>query len=385
MSFVAKKGGKFVNHTKKKSMTNWTCPAIDHGVAIFPDQKIRPCCQASAEYSKPLSFISDPGRFSDLKNTIRPAACKKCWEAEDYGRQSYRQSFLQYKDRCKNGINFLDFRHSNQCNLKCRYCNPHFSNQWAKELEYNNTLIQSNFWTHADLLITGDLQDIYWCGGEPLIMKDHYDFLQEIIRRGFAKNIGLRYNSNLTQINYKGIDFSEIWKHFKKVSIAVSLDAAGIEINSIRSGSIWQDIDNNIKNLLSIKNKISTTLELYLAPTVSMLNVWFLPKLFDYATKKDISVHLNILSGPDYLSLNAIPRKLQAQAIDCINSVRSMVADCDYNHMMSMLVRDDNEYLFLHAVRHILLLDKIRNENLFDSLPYRDLAIELTAKNHEYE
>ena len=115
-------------------MENWSCPAIDHGVSIFPDQKIRPCCQISTEYSKPLESISDPNRFADLKLVSRPDSCKKCWENEDNNRPSYRQVFLKFKDRLRPGINFLDFRHSNQCNLKCRYCNPHFSNQWAREL-----------------------------------------------------------------------------------------------------------------------------------------------------------------------------------------------------------------------------------------------------------
>lgn len=366
-------------------MSSWTCPAIDHSVAIFPDQKIRPCCQASTEYSKPLSAISDPERFHDLKSTARPDACKKCWQNEDQGRPSYRQVFEAYTGRLGPGINFLDFRHSNQCNLKCRYCGPHFSNQWANELKHHDTLKKSNFWPYIDSLATANLQDVYWCGGEPLIMKDHYDFLLETIKRGLAKNICLRYNSNFTQINYKDNDFFELWRHFKKVNIGISLDAAGPEINSIRSGSVWQHIDNNIEILLAARDRLVNNLHLSLAPTVSMLNVWFLPNLFAYATEKKIAVNLNILSGPDYLSLDAIHPSLQSQARDCVNLIQSMISESQYKHMMSMLVRDDNEYLFLHAVRHILLLDKIRNENLFDLLPYKDLVLDLTLKNHEYE
>lgn len=363
---------------------NWTCPAIDQGIAIFPDQKIRPCCQVSAEYSKPLSSIPDPNRFSDLNSTPRPIACKKCWENEDAGRPSYRQFYTTFKDNSDSGVNFLDFRHSNQCNLKCRYCNPHFSNQWARELGYQNTLLKSDFWEYIDHLATKDLRDVYWCGGEPLIMKDHYDFLKEIIDRGYAKNISLRYNSNLTQIDYKEIDIIAFWKQFKNVFILISLDAAGPEVNGVRSGSIWKNIDSNIERLIQMKHTLGT-IDFSLAPTISMLNIWFLPDLFQYAAKKKIRVNINVLHGPDYLSLNAIPKELQSRARDCVESIKSMISDSEYQHMMSMLVRTDNEYLFLHAIRHILLLDKLRNENLFDLLPYKDLSIDLTLKNGEYE
>jgi sulfatase maturation enzyme AslB (radical SAM superfamily) len=362
----------------------WTCSAINHGVAIFPDNRIRPCCQISADYSKPISSLSDPARFADLADVSRPDACRKCWENEDNGNPSYRQFFLGQKNLLHPGINFLDLRHSNQCNLKCRYCNPHFSNQWARELGYHKILEKSDLMNHADVIITESLQDVYWCGGEPLIMKDHFDFLIEVINRDYAKNISLRYNSNLTQINYKNTDFVELWKQFKNVSIGISLDAAGPELNSIRSGSDWNNINANIKKLREISNQISN-INLWLTPTVSMLNIWFLPELFRYAKEHSIAVKLNVLTGPDYLSLDAIHPTMQSQAKNCIETFRSMIPDSTYHQMISMLSRDDNEYLFLHAVRHILLLDKIRDENLFDILPYRDLAIDLTLKNREYE
>lgn len=367
--------------------TEWTCPAIDHGVAIFPDQSIRPCCQVSAEYSKPLSFIKDPERFSDLKTTDRPAACKKCWEKEDIGIPSYRQSFLSWPASSpvnKASIKFLDFRHSNQCNLKCRYCSPHFSNQWAKELEYQQTLLKSNIEPYLDDVLTDDLLEIYWCGGEPLIMKDHYEILTRLVNLGLSKNILLRYNTNLTLLDYKNLDIISLWQKFQKVSIGISIDAVGPELNYIRSGSQWEIIEQNIKKLLQIRQG-NPYIDFNFAVTVSMLNIWHLPKLFQYALSRDIKVNLVILTGPDYLSLDAIPTKLQPLAREKVKDIQQYIPESFYKHMNSMLVRDDNEYLFLHAVRHILLLDKIRNENLWEILPYHDLAVDLTLKNYEYE
>jgi len=365
----------------------WHCPAIDYGVAIFPDQRIRPCCQAEAAYSKPLSTILDPDRFADLKTQDRPDACRKCWQQEDRGAPSYRQRFFLHSSEPLTvgaRIKFLDFRHSNQCNLKCRYCNAHFSNQWAKELGYQPILCKSEIDTYLDHIITDDLQEMYWCGGEPMIMKDHYEILCELTNLGLSKNIALRYNTNLTVLDYKDRDIVSLWKNFKKVGIAISIDAVSPALDYIRSGCRWENIEQNIKKLLVAREK-NSNIDFTFAPTVSMLNIWYLPELFQYALDRNIKVDLNILTGPDYLSLDAVPVKLQSLARDKVKQIHHYIPDWIYQSMLRMLVRDDNEYLFLHAVRHILLLDKIRKENLFDLLPYKDLATELTLKNYEYE
>ena len=39
------------------------------------------------------------------------------------------------------------------------------------------------------------LRQLYWAGGESLIMEEHYEVLEKIIEMGYAKNIELRYNS----------------------------------------------------------------------------------------------------------------------------------------------------------------------------------------------
>lgn len=358
----------------------WNCSFIDHGISIFPDGRIRPCCLTAAEYSKPISEISNPNRFSDLKTSNRPNACKKCWENEDRGLLSYRRVNQHTSESAE--IKYLDFRHSNHCNLKCRYCGPHFSNQWAKELKHS--LILKKTVLDFDSLITEDLEDVYWCGGEPLIMADHYNFLEKIVELNLNKKISLRYNTNLTVLDYKNIDIVKIWKNFKSVSISISIDAVGEPLNYIRSGCEWKTIEKNIERLVEI-TRTNPNIKINFAPTISMLNIWFLPELFEYAAAHNINVVINILEGPDYLSLNAIPVQLQESARKKIDSFKNYISEKQYIHLNQMLTRDDNEYLFLHAVRHILLLDKLRNEHLFDLLPFKDLSIDLTLKNYEYE
>lgn len=359
----------------------WQCGFIDHGVTIFPDGRIRPCCQTAADYSKPMSEMSNPNRFADLKTSIRPAACKICWENEDQGLPSYR--IINQFANTSSGIKYLDFRHSNHCNLKCRYCGPHFSNQWAKELKHSLILKKTSL--DFDRLITADLEDVYWCGGEPLIMADHYNFLEKIINLNLSKKISLRYNTNLTVLDYKDVNIVELWKKFKSVNVSISIDSIGESLSYIRSGCNWETIKSNVERLSQISQH-SSNIKINFAPTVSMLNIWFLPELFEYAAAHNIKVNINnILQGPDYLSLYAIPVQLQESARKKIDLFKSYISKEQYVYLNQMLTRDDNEYLFLHAVRHILLLDKIRNERLFDLLPFKDLSIDLTLKNYEYK
>lgn len=358
----------------------WECPAIDHGVAIFPDGRIRPCCQVSADYSKPISHIGDPNRFADLKNTTRPEACRACWA----GSNSYRDFFKQRKQD-KPGIQFLDIRNSNQCNLKCRVCNPHFSNQWAKELKYETTLLNTDMTPWLDQLLTENLVEVYFCGGEPLIIKEHYQILEKLIHRGLSKKISLRYNTNCTVLNYKDKNIFELWENFDRVSLSVSIDAAGEELNYIRSGSNWQEIKQNIESIVERRKKISN-LSINFTPTVSLLNIWFLPELYSYAQSLGIKVGLNILTGPDYLSLTAVyTDTLKQLAREKIQAIKQHITTEQFQRLNNMTTATENEYLFNHALRHILLLDQCRSEKLFDMLPFKDIALELTAKNNEYE
>jgi hypothetical protein len=44
-----------------------------------------------------------------------------------------------------------------------------------------------------------------------------------------------------------------------------------------------------------------------------------------------------------------------------------------------------NQTLFRQTISHILLLDKLRGEKLFELLPFKSFAIDNILRNHEYE
>jgi len=350
----------------------WSCPFIDHAITFFPNGKVGPCCQIASEYLKPKDIINDPNRFADLKTNSPPAACKICVDNEAQNIRSYRQDAAEYN--IGPGIAMLDIRNTNKCNLKCRYCGPHFSNKWAEELGLFETLQHSNIPTQV---VTNNLTRLYFTGGEPMINHDHWQLLQFIEKNFDPGKITIEYHTNLSITKYKQIDVEQLWSKFKKVIIKCSVDVAGEQLNYIRSGSDWKKIDQNIQKYKQLENVYLT-----LNPVVSLLNIWWLDTVYDYGNNHSIIVEPMVLNGPDYLALDVIPNTLQQQALDIL----SKLPDSPKVEQMTGLVKNNvNKNLILHTYSHILFLDKIRNENLWSILPFTRDAKDRILKNYEYE
>jgi sulfatase maturation enzyme AslB (radical SAM superfamily) len=355
----------------------WNCAAIDHGITIFPNGKIGPCCQIDFKYLKSADQITDPNRFQDLNTEHPPEACNKCVATESQGRPSYREMFNKIK-KPTTGIQFLDIRNSNFCNLKCRYCGPHFSSQWAQELDNNYKILNFPIPELEKIIADPALSWIYFTGGEPLINQEYWDLLDSLIAQNKNKNITLMYNSNLTTIQFKDKNIVKLWKKFKQVTVNVSVDTTDQHaLNYIRSGADWKKIQKNIQILLANNVKIVLT------PVISVLNIWFVKNLFEYGIAHNISVAPIILEGPDYLALDVIPDELKQLALCKIDELSEFLDKNTYNTLRSRVENNINQCLFPHTISHVMLLDKLRNENLFELLPFDNLAKTIFLKNYE--
>jgi sulfatase maturation enzyme AslB (radical SAM superfamily) len=359
----------------------WQCAAIDHGITIFPHGKIGPCCQISSNYLKPIESLADPMRFADLKTQEPPKACEACSRNESNNVPSYRTMFNNIVTAGK-GIQFVVIRHSNLCNLKCRYCGPHFSSQWVVELKLPAPQ-EVDLMALKGQLLTDDLHWMYFTGGEPLINSVHWALLQELIDSGKSSRISLMYNTNLTTIKYKNINIIDLWKKFKSVKIQCSIDAIGEPLEYIRSGAEWVDIENNLQQLIARANQ--TNIEVTLSPVISILNLWFLPELLSYAEKNNLSIDPIVLSGPDYLALDVIPDELKTLALDKISESAKWLKKPLVEYLQQLVNNNINQCLFTHTLSHVLLLDNNRNEHLFKLLPFNNLSRDIILKNHEYK
>lgn len=152
-----------------------------------------------------------------------------------------------------------DYRFSNLCNFKCRMCGDMLSSSWESEERKHNMIDLSNpknNWMRPDVkqeiskfqdtVVRKEFQDavdehrveeIYWVGGEPLTMEEHWDFMKQIVDNGDGGNVYARYNTNLSRVEYKGVNlYTDILAHIRDWQICASLDGTGKIGEYIRTG-----------------------------------------------------------------------------------------------------------------------------------------------------
>lgn len=349
------------------SADTWRCAAITNGVTFYQDGTISPCCLIDHSYRKPATEINNQP-FNDINNGLPPDVCRACHTNESMNIGSYRQYYNRAKST-KDGLQFVDIRNSNLCNAKCRTCGPYNSSQWAHELGYHKSITKSNILQYKSMVVSDSLQSLYYTGGEPFINAEHWSLLEELVDKGFSKNIALRYNSNLSTLKYKDKDIVNLWKNFKSVSIMASIDAVGQKFNYLRSGLDFDAVDQNLRTLCATPG-VNTVI----TPTMNILNIWFVAELLEYYKNK-VTVNITDLEYPDFLSLTAMPDSLKPLALDQLDQIEKLYNKPNkIDFYRQQIINNHNQHLFRDTLNHVLLLDNTRGEKLFQHLPFRNVA-----------
>jgi organic radical activating enzyme len=293
-------------------------------------------------------------RTTMLKGEI-PASCTKCFQEEKLGVVSKRiwetgtwqQEGIDIPELIKQttedgtvpeNLVYLDLRLGHTCNLKCVMCSPHDSSLWVsdhkkiyplfkhdalkKQLDwdqksFNNKWHENpDFWKEMYAQIP-NLKQVYFAGGEPLLIKEHKTFLEEIIRQGYADKILIRYNTNGLLINDEII---ELWKKFKKVKVGFSIDAVGERNWYIRYPSDWNTIVQNLHKLDNTPDNIQVSI----ATAIQILNIKNLPELAKWKVNQNFKkvnfenitggvqagggiINMHLLYIPTFLSIKCLP------------------------------------------------------------------------------
>lgn len=338
-------------------------------------------------------------RVDMLAGVRRDDACCNCYEREDAGFTSAREGANRdFADQVQTlidqtledgylppSIKSWDIRYSNLCNLKCRSCGSTYSTMWGEEMKLKDYKIFAIPPEIPDPLADQytNVEKIYFAGGEPLIMPEHFALLTKLIEIQRAKNVILIYNSNLTILNYAGSNLLELWSHFKHVSIGVSLDAVGPRAEYIRKGTRWSTLEKNLLQLVDYQKR-QKNFDFFYSPTVSLFNVNHLPDMHKYLIEHGLALPhtlllFNILLDPSYYNCRILPtifrqethKKIEDHVKWCVeNNVNSGVIEKFKNIQEYMLtdINDANEQLqkFIEKTNE---LDTIRNENFNDTFP----------------
>lgn len=393
-----------------------------------PDGSPRVCCFSQNSY-----VLNDDGKRSHLThqsideiwhskwmNSFRekmffneaPSECKFCHNEEAAGKTSKRQSenrkYLETSQEIiacakkQNGkINsppvYFDLRLGNLCNLKCRTCNPLFSSAWAREVEahptnailqsYQSTLDQArqseswhkspDFWNQFHS-IAGSIEEIYLTGGEPMLIKEHFALLKFFKENDYAKNIYLRYNTNLTLLPD---EFLQLAPNFKKISLSCSIDGLREKNDWLRSPSKWSMIEENFNKTLLLPSNVNIDINC----TVSIFNVLYFDELFLYfkniakESGRMIEVFPDILHEPLFMPLHLLPSDLKLVAQDRLLGLleRSDLTNSERKNILSLNrmlnVQNAHQADLLNQLKnHIVALDKIRQEKF--ELVFPELA-----------
>jgi hypothetical protein len=92
------------------------------------------------------------------------------------------------------------------------------------------------------------VEEVYWVGGEPLMYEQHWRYMKRIIELGDGSQVYARYNTNLSRIEYQGINlYTDILDNVRDWQICASLDGTGSIGEYIRTGLDYQKFCKNFE------------------------------------------------------------------------------------------------------------------------------------------
>jgi len=333
-----------------------------------PIGTVRPCCLADDE------IVDDAGNkfelltanFSDIQNSShmrslrqqfldgeKPQTCRKCWNEERSGRTSKRMHSLnRLKHVLPEGnwtadakpLMFLDLKLGNICNLKCRICGSWSSSQFAveelnqlqgddKKNSFHYQMLRQgawpkenlSFWDQIDSMLT-DIRYIEFTGGEPFMIEEHFEMLQGIVDRGIAHQVEIHYNTNGTHYPEAA---EAIWKHFKTVEIAFSIDDIGERFEYQRTNATWAEVCGNIDRFRDLKEQ-NSNIVLQICTTVNVFNVRYLGEVAEWIQNNQESfnfVYWNMMHDAWYFSIATLPDTAKAAITEYLDSVDTIYRD----------------------------------------------------------
>ena len=369
-----------------------------------PIGTVRPCCLAEEE------IVDDNGNKFDLNtasfvniqnsqymqnlrqdflNAQQPSACRKCWREERAGRTSKRMHTL---DRLKHmlpdqtwtadakPLMFLDLKLGNICNLKCRICGSWSSSQFAVEelanlgpnedrkTNHHYQMLKQGawprenptFWKEIDQVVD-QIRYIEFTGGEPFMIQEHFDMLQGLVDRGIAHNIEIHYNTNGTQYPENA---DEIWKHFKLVEIAFSIDDVDERFEYQRTNAVWKEVCRNIGWFRTLREHYSN-IRLQVCSTVNVFNVMYLEELAQWIAQQAFDfVYWNMMHEAYYFSISTLPTNAK---LAIATQLQQAVVDDSTHQEFSKIIDFMNRGVSLdgNILRmKIADLDRKRNQDL---------------------
>ena len=368
----------------------------DYPIINFGRSEARLCCRTPGkkitkeEIEKHGSdvFLNNDYQLErrlEMLQGVRHKDCASCWKLEDAGMISPRTNHEEFTyHMLQRGVvsqreanmysdfsewaktvtidspvlksNFptmLEVSLGNFCDMKCMYCNHHYSTQWAaegikygeiREDQYNKEFPEGDpeyeelFWKWFNETGKFSLDRIGIIGGEPLIMPKFYKFIERLFD-SYAdmpekkKKVSLWIVTNLnTPKNYfnKFLEFMPRITEFFNLEIHASMESMGRQAEYIRNGVDWNKLESNVRTLLASDYEYAFGFQM----AINALNI---PHFKDYLMwvkslhdeyKKPITMKQNVISFPDWQSpliLTPDFANYLYEAVDWLNTIKDVM------------------------------------------------------------
>ena len=244
-------------------------------------------------------------------------------------------------------------------------------NLGLKGFFFSKSKSRSCAYTKIDDTRINKVKRIYFAGGEPLLMDEHWYILRELDRLG-RYDVVLEYNTNMSTLKRGNKHVFDYWKKFD-VRLWPSIDEIHERAEVIRSGTQWNKVEQNLKEVIATGIKPSPSI------TVSVMNVHRLKNIIDHLIDIGICVDrigFNMLHSPNHYNINVMNDAAKKRILsDIMNMILDYRIQYNFNmkeklqQIIAQLKTPQDSYgsMKLEIISH--KIDIIRKENLFNSIP----------------
>jgi sulfatase maturation enzyme AslB (radical SAM superfamily) len=279
-------------------------------------------------------------------------------------------------------LKLYDIRSNNICNFKCRTCSGSYSSSIASEEASlgwparSQARQNANHQTFMESVMSqiDDVESFYFAGGEPLMMIEHYNLLERLIAAN-RTDVSITYNTNASNLSFKGKHICDLWKHFSDINVGLSLDGMEVVAEYLRHGTKWSTILANIDEIRyktpHVKLKVTSVWSIYNCYHLLDFHKWLITSgYFD-----PDSIKLEHSMGDDFdvriLDSN-IKQELSSKINEMIHWLGELGSQDLIDYWRSALLHlnsKDMSHLMPAFLRRNKVLDAARNESLFRSIP----------------
>lgn len=413
--------------TKNEMTNNTICAVPWMHLAFEPSGKVVPCCLTSHhDYfagdlnKQSIEEIWNSKNMKDLRLEFlankEPKICSTCFDREKVTGESGR--YYQNKE-FKNVIKIIpeitepdgsvpdmklrywDFRFSNLCNYKCRSCGPRYSSAWVPDYKKLGWAEQDKVWNIESVNDTPNfdflkdqvqhVQKIYFAGGEPLLMPEHWQTLDLLVENK-RFDVKISYNTNCSTLTYGKKNALDYWRQWDdwKIEVWPSIDEIGPRAELIRSGTVWSKVEENLKELVKLDN-----ITVRPGMTIGAWNVRRLPVIINHLVDLGVisakhnyqNFFINLLEHPTHYHVHILPDDYRQETIKELQAFiveHNKKYNTTIDHAFTHIIHELNKPFDLNAAKKFLWnttqVDNVRDEDLFSVIPEMSIVRDIVNK-----